>query len=127
MLHAADPARNRRVCPQCQSGTAEAKARGFGKQLNDLAGNSCELCQRRPAVYGDENYRANIDLAATENFTFRGEWIRAYPHAVLQVAEALVAQIAAQSFALRVLSRGHVEEHEPPLAIPGSRPCAVSR
>jgi hypothetical protein len=49
-----------------------------------------------------EDQRFNIDLAATENFTFHGQWIRAYPQAVLQVAEAFVAQVAAQSFALRV-------------------------
>ena len=70
-----------------------------------------------------EDQRFNIDLAATENFTFRSQWIRAYPHAVLQVAEAFVPQVAAQPFALGVLSGGHVEEHQPPLTVPRPRPA----
>ncbi|MCW5551892.1 MAG: hypothetical protein KIS67_06955 [Verrucomicrobiae bacterium] len=40
----------------------------------------------------------------------------------MQVAETFVVQVTAQAFALGVLSGGHVEEYEPPLAIPGPRP-----
>jgi len=49
-----------------------------------------------------EDQRFDIDLAATENFTFRDQWIRADPHAVLQVAEAFVAQVAPKAFGVRV-------------------------
>ena len=41
----------------------------------------------------------------------------------MDVAEAFVAQVATQSFALGILSRGHVEEHQPPLAVPRPRPA----
>ena len=52
--------------------------------------------------------RFHIDLAAAENLPFLRQWIGANPHAVLQVAEAFVAQVTSQAFAPGVLSRGHV-------------------
>ncbi len=57
-----------------------------------------------------QDKRFHIDLAAAENLPFLRQWIGRNPHAVLQVAEAFVAQVASQPFALGVLSRGHVEE-----------------
>ena len=46
--------------------------------------------------------RFHIDLPAAENFAFLRQRIGADPHAVLQVAEAFVAQVAAPPFALLV-------------------------
>ena len=43
----------------------------------------------------------------------------------MQVAEAFVAELATQPFALGVLSGGHIEEHEPPLSVPRARPLRL--
>ncbi len=69
--------------------------------------------------------RFHIDLPAAENLPLRFQRIRAYPHAVLQVAEAFVAQVASQAFALGVLSGGYVEKHQPSLTVPRPRPAFV--
>ena len=77
----------------------------------------------RPRLQQDERF--HIDLPAAENLPFLRQRIGRDPHAVLQVTEGFVAEVASQPFALGILSRGHIEEHQPPLTVPLARPAPL--
>jgi len=114
----------RRVVPQCAAGAIPQHLQMPGIAAVDAlevprARDDFRVRFPRARSRLQQEERFHIDLSAAENLPFLRQRIGRNPHAVLQVAEAFVAQVAAQPFALGVLSRGHVEEQRDSLFTKG--------